>query len=139
MKTIEILCVHAIHSPAGGMRTPIGDDYYQDIPHEENIPMGIDLNALTDGHSILITQATNLNYALSAFGKKINKVWFTMGNKEWELSDQPTGSLSITRKSFCWTLYADLQHVRQKAIAAGIADQFDNDLLWRQSLMARTD
>ena len=106
---------------------PLSDDYYQDIPHEENIPMGIDLNALTDGHSILITQATNLNYALSAFGKKINQVWFTMGNKEWELSDQPTGSLSITPEEFPAGRYTLTCNMYVKSNSGSIADQFDNE------------
>lgn len=102
---------------------PLSDDYYRDIPHEETIPIDIDLNALTDGQSILITQATNLQYALSAFGKEISGVSFTMGNKEWESANQPLGSLSITPEEFPAGRYTLTCNIYVKSNNGSIADQ----------------
>jgi len=106
---------------------PLSDDYYRDIPHEETIPIDIDLNVLTDGQSILITQATNLNYALSAFGKEISAVSFTMGNKEWEVANQPFGILSITPEEFPAGRYTLTCNLYIKSNSGSIADQFNSE------------
>ncbi len=61
----------------------------------------IDLNAVTDGQTILINKETELNYSLTAFGKDIKGLKFKMGDIVWSDSDlQPNGSLMISSSTF---------------------------------------
>ena len=68
---------------------------------QDSANASIDLNAVTDGQTILINKETELNYSLTAFGKDIKGLKFKMGDIVWSDSDlQPNGSLMISSSTF---------------------------------------
>ena len=54
---------------------------------QDSANASIDLNAVTDGQTILINKETELNYSLTAFGKDIKGLKFKMGDIVWSDSD----------------------------------------------------
>jgi len=79
----------------------VHDNFIEVEKPAEGIEMAYDLNAITNGQAILINKGTSLNYSLSAFGKDIKTVKFTMGNKVWNYDIlKPNGSIYIASQEF---------------------------------------
>ncbi len=91
---------------------------------QDSLYVSIDLNALTDGQTILLNKETALNYSLSAFGKEIKDVRFKMGNKVWSGDDiKPNGAIYINSVDFPSGTYTLDCEMFVRAGSGSIADQ----------------
>lgn len=90
----------------------IHENYVEIEQPQDSIYMSVDLNALTDGKTILLNKEAVLHYSLSAFGKEIKYVRFKMGDKLWASDDiKPNGGLYINSAEFpsgTYTLECDM-------------------------------
>lgn len=73
---------------------PLHENFIEVAKPQDQLNVSIDLNAITNGQAILINRSTNLYYSLSAFGKNIKRIEFTMGSHVWS-SDVANANSSI--------------------------------------------
>lgn len=93
---------------------------------QDSVNASIDLNAVTDGQTILINKETELNYSLTAFGKDIKGLKFKMGDIVWSDSDlQPNGSLMISSSTFPSGNYTLTCECYSPTGSGSIADQME--------------
>lgn len=86
-------------------------DNYVHIDEPTETPVDIDLNMISNGESFIIHKESDIEFALTAFGKDINSAIFKMGAKEWKFNKEEEGIISITEEEFPtgdYTLTCDL-------------------------------
>lgn len=66
---------------------------------EANVKATFDLNAASDGTSILIDRERNVEYAFFLEGKNISKLTFSLGGKTWETTSDK-GSIYIDESTY---------------------------------------
>ncbi|MCD7902004.1 MAG: hypothetical protein LUH22_19765 [Bacteroides sp.] len=104
-------------------------DNYVHIDEPTETPVDIDLNMISNGESFIIHKESDIEFALTAFGKDINSAIFKMGAKEWKFNKEEEGIISITEEEFPtgdYTLTCDLFI---KSSSGSIADQYDTEFL----------
>ncbi|MEG1586929.1 MAG: hypothetical protein RR346_08640 [Bacteroidales bacterium] len=109
-----------------GCKMPFDDNYFVNIPHEENANIQIALNLQSDGERLFINQPTTLCYYISASKKEIAKVRFQLGDKVW-ISEQKSGIISLPENIFPTGNYQLSCEFYLRSKTGSIANQLDTE------------
>ncbi|WP_291527841.1 hypothetical protein [Bacteroides sp. UBA939] len=107
MKTTILSYLTLLLLILAGCEAPIHDNFV-DIEKPDEIPLGINLNAFTQGENIIVYKAnTRIYYTFETGGRQILKAEFTLGDMRWEtwgesgeiwlsVYELPKGSYTLT-------------------------------------------
>ncbi|WP_291527843.1 hypothetical protein [Bacteroides sp. UBA939] len=90
-------------------------DNFVDIEQPDEIPIGINLNTITEGENIIIyKEKTIIHYTFETAGREVQKVEFTLGDRQWETRGEsgeiwftpdrtPNGNYTLTCTLYVYT------------------------------------
>ena len=129
IKYVNYLLVYLLLLFVSSCDMPFDDSYHVEIPHQESVPMSIDLNVITNGQTILINGNSDIAFSLSALDKNVSAAIFTLGSKKWEVKASE-GVINILQDEIPAGNYTLECEMYVKTNTGSIADQFDQEFYY---------